>query len=71
MNYLSKLAPYAKAVAAFIALLVPVLVSLGVLLTHVSNQTVDGGDLTNLGAAITALVAGTKAVYQVTNRGAE
>lgn len=62
---LGKYAPYAKAVAAFIALLVP-------LLTAIGAAFVDGAisieEITTIGAAGGALIAGTKAVYQVTNK---
>lgn len=68
MNFLQQLAPYAKAVAAFIALLVPVLVSLGVLLTDVSQGQLQTQDFVTLGAAVAALLGGTHAVYTVTNK---
>lgn len=62
---LGKYQPYAKAVAAFIALLVPFLTAVGVAL---SDGAIDLDEVTVIGAAGAALIAGTKAVYQVRNK---
>lgn len=62
---LSKLAPYYKAVAAFCALLVPFLTSVA---TALSDGTVTASEWVTIAAAGSALVAGTKAVYQVRNQ---
>lgn len=68
MNFLVKLAPYAKAVVAFIALLVPFLVSLAVVINDVFVlNKFDDTHITTLGAAFAALVAGTGFVYQTPN----
>lgn len=62
---LGKYAPYAKTVAAFIALLIP-------FLTVVGTSLADGSVSVEEGIAVTtafgALVGGTKAVYQVKNK---
>lgn len=62
---LGKYAPYAKAVAAFLALLVPFLAAVA---TCLDDGSVSIDDITMIGAAFGALVAGTKAVYQVKNK---
>lgn len=62
---LGKFAPYAKTVAAFIALLIPVLAAIG---TALVDQAISLDEITMIGAAIAALVAGVKAVYQVPNK---
>lgn len=62
---LGKYAPYAKTIAAFIALLVPFLTAIA---TGITDGSVSIDDITMIGAAGGALVAGTKAVYQVTNK---
>lgn len=67
MNYLLRLAPYAKAVSAFLALLVPFLACLVVVLTDFTNGQVDNEHLTILGTSFLALVAGTKAVHATPN----
>lgn len=62
---LGKYSPYAKAIAAFIALLVPALTAVG---TGLEDGAVSVDEVTMIGVAIGALIAGTKAVYQVTNK---
>lgn len=68
LNFLVKLAPYAKAVAAFVALLIPVLTALGILLQDIGQGQVQAQDFVALFAAIAALVGGTRAVYQTKNQ---
>lgn len=62
---LGKFAPYAKTVAAFIALLVPFLTVLATALTD-GRVSIEEGIAVSTAAG--ALVAGTKAVYQVKNK---
>lgn len=62
---LGKYAPYAKTVAAFLALLVPALTAVG---TGIDDGAVSVDETTMMITAIGALIAGTKAVYQVTNK---
>lgn len=64
LNLLAKLSPYYKAVAAFCALLVPFLTSIA---SALSDGVVYGSEWVTIAAAGSALVAGTKAVYQVRN----
>lgn len=63
--YLQRLAPYYKSVAAFCALLVPFLTALGAAL---SDGVIYASEWTTIAAAGAALVAGTKAVYTVSNQ---
>lgn len=65
MNFLEKFRPYYKAVAAFCALLVPFLTSVGAAL---ADGVVTSSEWVTIITAAVALVAGTKAVYQVTNK---
>ena len=65
---LGKYAPYAKTVAAFIALLVPFIAAVG---TALADGSISVDEVTMIGAAGGALVAGTKAVYQVPNKKAQ
>lgn len=62
---LGKYAPYAKAVAAFIALLVPLLAAIG---TALADEAISVDEITMIVAAGGALVAGVKAVYQIPNK---
>ena len=64
MNFLTKLAPYYKAVAAFCSLLVPFITAVA---TAFSDGTVTTSEWLTIGAAGAALVGGTKAVYQAKN----
>jgi hypothetical protein len=62
---LGKYAYMAKAIAAFIALLVPFLVSVGAALVD-GKITVE--EVTVMGTAAGALAVGTRAVFQVKNK---
>ncbi len=61
---LGKYAYMAKAIVAFIALLIPFLVAVGAAL---ADGKISIEEVTVIGTAGAALVAGTKAVYQVPN----
>lgn len=65
MNF-GKYAYMAKAITAFIALLVPLLVAIGAAL---ADGKVTAEEITVIIAAATALAAGTSGVYQVKNKG--
>jgi hypothetical protein len=62
---LGKYAPYAKTIAAFLSLLVPFITAIA---TTLDDGAVSVDDVTMLAAAGGALIAGTKAVYEVTNK---
>lgn len=62
---MKNLAPYYKAVAAFCALLVPFLTALAAAL---SDGAVTASEWVTVAAAGSALIAGTKVVYQVRNK---
>ncbi len=66
MNVLpTNLQPYAKAVAAFVALLIPFLT---VFSTALADGRVDANEITNIFAATAALVGGVAVVFQVKNK---
>lgn len=65
---LGKYAPYTKAVTAFIALLVPFLTAVG---TALADGAISMDEGVMIGTAFTALVGGTKAVYQFRNKPAK
>lgn len=64
MNFLEKLPTMYKAVAAFCALLVPFFTSVGAAL---SDGVVYAAEWVTIITAFSALVAGTRAVWQVKN----
>lgn len=63
---LEELPKIAKAIAAFIALLVPFLTIVG---TSLSDGVVYANEWIAMGSAFSALIGGTKAVYQIRNKG--
>lgn len=65
MNNLKKLAPYAKAVAAFLVGLASFLV---VLSTAVADGKVDQQEIVTLVSSLAAWLGGTGAVYQTKNK---
>jgi hypothetical protein len=64
-EFLIKLPRMYKAVAAFCALLVPFLTSVG---TALSDGGVTSSEWVTIATAGTALIAGTKAVYEIRNK---
>lgn len=65
MDLFNKLPTIYKAVAAFLALLVPLLTSI---IAAASDGSVTGAEWWTIGMAAAALIGGTKAVHKVTNR---
>lgn len=64
-NFINRLPTMYKAVAAFISLLIPFLTAI---VTAFADGAVYAAEWTNIGIAFSALVAGTKAVYEARNR---
>lgn len=62
---LSKLSVISKAIAAFLALLITLLAAIA---TGAADGTLDETEWTNILVALSALIAGVKAVYQVKNK---
>lgn len=65
-EFLTKLPTMYKAIAAGIALLIPFLTALGAAL---SDGEVTASEWTTIAVALGALIAGTRTVYQVPNKG--
>lgn len=61
----SKLSPYAKAVAAFVALLATFVTAIA---TAVADGRLEASEMTNIIIAGGALIAGVTAVFQVKNQ---